>query len=253
VTGDLLAGLVRQESVGPDYARGMVHRRAWLSPDGTYRYLLSRTWQDRAALEPVWWIMLNPSTADGVTDDQTISKCLGYAWRWGYGGIRVVNLFSLRATDPAELRRHPDPVGPLTDPLLEYLFAGDGPAPPVVCAWGAQGRLRGRGRRVTTLLRGWRVDPVCLGVTGDRQPVHPARLSYQRDRRRWPTWEVAVAWHLRLAAASDPSPVRIPAGIPAGGVSDPASAAGSAGVVAPPGAAAAGGGAPPAAGAAGLW
>ena len=56
--------------------------------------------------------MLNPSTADGETDDATIRVCRGRALRMGYGGIIVVNLFAYRATSPDNMECAADPFGP---------------------------------------------------------------------------------------------------------------------------------------------
>ena len=66
-----------------------------------YRYRLTREWD--AALPPLGWIMLNPSTADDTRDDPTIRKCVGFARRNGYGSIRVANIIPARATKPADL------------------------------------------------------------------------------------------------------------------------------------------------------
>jgi hypothetical protein len=55
--------------------------------------------------------MLNPSTADHLTDDPTITRCLSRAIAMKYGRLEVANLFPLRATDPAELLTHVDPLG----------------------------------------------------------------------------------------------------------------------------------------------
>ncbi|MDB5297796.1 MAG: hypothetical protein JWO31_3779 [Phycisphaerales bacterium] len=71
---------------------------AVLSPCERYRYVLHRWWDE--SKPAVCWLMLNPSTADAATDDPTIRKCCGFARAWGAGGIAVVNLFALRATDP---------------------------------------------------------------------------------------------------------------------------------------------------------
>lgn len=140
---------------------------AWV--DGAYRYELKRTWNP--PVEHLTFVMLNPSTADASIDDPTIRRCIGFAKRDGWGGIVVWNLYALRATDPAELRRHRDPIGPYNDSHLSREFlhiAREGRA--VVAAWGAGADPE----RVSAVLRfqpslRWRV----LGLTLHGHPRHP--------------------------------------------------------------------------------
>ena len=70
-----------------------------------YRFQLWRIWDESKPL--VMWVMHNPSKADAVEDDHTITRCINYAKEWGYGGIYVGNLFPYRATDPDELNNKP--------------------------------------------------------------------------------------------------------------------------------------------------
>ena len=138
---------------------------AVLSPDREYRYRLSRTWD--AEKETLGFIMLNPSTADESENDPTIRRCLGYAKDWGYGSILVGNLFSLRATDPSELREHRNPIGPQNDEHLRLITTE---AELVVAAWGTKGALNGRGQEVVEMLD---VDLYALNTTKDGHPTHP--------------------------------------------------------------------------------
>lgn len=73
---------------------------AAISRCGNYRWELRRWWRSGP---PVAWLMLNPSTADALHDDPTIRRIIGWTWRWGYGGLVVVNLYPFRASKPAEL------------------------------------------------------------------------------------------------------------------------------------------------------
>ena len=66
-----------------------------------YRYSLTRIWDEDKP--NVMFVMLNPSTADEKNDDPTIRRCINFAKDFGAGGIYVVNLFPLRATNPNEL------------------------------------------------------------------------------------------------------------------------------------------------------
>lgn len=140
---------------------------AVLSPDEKYRYLLTR---ERAAGPGLVFIMLNPSTADDKIDDPTIRRCIKIADRENAGRLVVVNLFALRATDPRELARHPDPVGKCND---EFILIHCTPGTRVVAAWGNGGRLLGRDAAVRAMLANAGVQLTCLGVTGSGQPKHP--------------------------------------------------------------------------------
>lgn len=143
---------------------------AFFSPCRTWRYLLRRKWNDR---QEVAFIMLNPSTADETQDDPTIRRCIGYAKTWGYGGLIVGNIFGLRSTDPKALLSAADPVGPHND----YWLANIGFGTDTVCAWGAHGKLHGRGAKVLELLRLNGAQPMALKLTGDGQPAHPLYLK----------------------------------------------------------------------------
>jgi hypothetical protein len=151
-----------------DAAPAAVQSTATLSPCGLYRYDLTRSW-DRARPRALF-VMLNPSTADATQDDPTIRRCVGFARAWGCGGIVVCNLFALRSTDPKALYRHADPVGPDNDATLLDRAAM---AKLTVCAWGAHGHLRGRGRTVAKLLAAAKMPMHCLGLTKTGHPLHP--------------------------------------------------------------------------------
>ncbi len=136
---------------------------AIISPCGTYRHRLTRRW---SAGPTCGFIMLNPSTADAEHDDPTLRRCIGFAKREGCGGLIVANLYQLRATDPRELRRHPDPTGPAADDYL--LLAAAETSGPLIAGWGAKGGDRA-GYVAAMLGR----SLLCLGRTKDGHPIHP--------------------------------------------------------------------------------
>ncbi|WP_431776275.1 DUF1643 domain-containing protein [Streptomyces cucumeris] len=142
---------------------------AVLSPCGTYRYRLDRVWDEQAA--PLVWVMLNPSTADADENDPTIRRCVQFAKDAGCGGITVVNLFALRATDPAQLRQHADPVGPMNEAALDTAAEGVR----IVAAWGDTTRpvRAARARTVAAQLAAHGRALECLGLTGKGHPRHP--------------------------------------------------------------------------------
>lgn len=154
--------------------------RAWFSDCGAYRYALLRCidlgmladeGQQQRCLNVV---MLNPSTADAVLNDPTITRCIGYAKRWGYGELMVTNLFAFRATDPRDLKRVDDPVGPENDEYIRKVAAA---ADMVLVAWGSHGGHRGRDEQVRHILADIGKDVHCLTVTAKGQPGHPLYLA----------------------------------------------------------------------------
>ncbi|HYZ72598.1 MAG TPA: DUF1643 domain-containing protein, partial [Chthoniobacterales bacterium] len=92
------------------------------SPDRAYRYVLRRHCGDMSCETPkrIAWIGLNPSTADEVTLDQTLAAVCRYSIKWGFSEVVMLNLFAFRATDPRDLKRASDPIGPDND---EHLLA----------------------------------------------------------------------------------------------------------------------------------
>lgn len=145
---------------------------ALLSPCGLYRYRLERRW-DIHGTPGVCFVMLNPSTANGTTDDATIRRCISYARAWGFGHLSVANLFAYRSTDPYALFNVRDPVGPDNDRHILTLVRG---AARVVVAWGAHGKYLDRGRAVLSMLRTAGAAPVMFGRTSSGEPLHPLRL-----------------------------------------------------------------------------
>src|SRR5262245_2535132 len=110
-----------------------LYASADISSDGVYRYSLSRRLShgDRAVL----FVGLNPSTADGATDDPTIRRCVGFARSWGFDWLLMGNLYALRSTDPKGLMRVEDPIGPKNQGKLRNLTRR---TELVVAAWGAR-------------------------------------------------------------------------------------------------------------------
>lgn len=149
-----------------------VNRGALLSADGIYRYTLTRQWGAFDAPR-VCFIMLNPSTADAQQDDPTVRRCIAYARAWEFGGLEVVNLFALRATDPRQLARHPSPLGPGNNDIILTIAAG---CRRVVAAWGTGGTLHHRGEQVLRMLRGNDIVAKALRITKDGHPAHPLYL-----------------------------------------------------------------------------
>lgn len=158
-----------------------------ISECGQYRYRLWRDgWSedDRACL----FIMLNPSTADAMTDDPTIRKCVGFCQRWGYGMLMVCNLFAFRSTRPAGLLATGDPCGPMNDAFLREETDA---AHRIVLAWGSHTGLRDLVSRRRFALRPLfdrhSAKTVTLGRAKDGSPRHPLMLSYETSATAQPS------------------------------------------------------------------
>ena len=150
----------------------LITRGAAISDCGQYRYSLTRKWEPGAYSLPI--IMLNPSTADADIDDPTIRRCMSFARREGFGGIRVVNLFAFRATSPDDMMAAADPFGPGGAEHLEDVLSIAAQAGlPVLAAWGTLGGYRQRDEAVKMSAKGWGTKLVCLGTTKDGHPRHP--------------------------------------------------------------------------------
>ena len=147
----------------------MIQRRTILSPCRTYRYSLWREFDDVANQDYAMFIGLNPSTADEVNDDATITRCIAFAKSWGYGALCMVNLFAYRATVPADMLAAVDPVGPDNDAQLVELARNAGV---VVAAWGTNGTHLGRDQAVREMIPNLH----CLRKTKHGHPGHPLYL-----------------------------------------------------------------------------
>lgn len=147
-----------------------VRRHATISDCGKFRYRLWRKWGEGS---PLLFVMLNPSTADGLEDDATIRRCFGFAARAGFGEFEVVNLYAYRATKPADLRAAGYPVGPDND---QHIADAVHDAAAVCVAWGANAAGLARPGEVLVLLRGLGVNVQCLQITRSGYPQHPLML-----------------------------------------------------------------------------
>ncbi|HEY1048192.1 MAG TPA: DUF1643 domain-containing protein [Prosthecobacter sp.] len=179
-------------------------RNTIISPCGLYRYTLWRDWRhepsplcrDCADFGPtcphsggpcdtskyVVFIGLNPSTADATKDDHTVRKCIGFAKQWGYRSMCIVNLFAFRATQPSDLFKATNPIGPGNN---YHFLSVISDADLVIAAWGNQSNPA-LAARLKTLKRAAIIKLLrtaqCLGYTASGQPLHPSRPGYLTKR-----------------------------------------------------------------------
>ena len=151
---------------------------------GEHRYHLWRKWDDKPDIS-ICWIMLNPSTADALEDDPTIRKCVGFAKRWGFNRVDILNLFSYRSSSPKALADAGFPNGDQADFYLESIL-GLTFIRRVVVAWGGWGRKRpSRVAHVLRYLNEANLDPIALGHNQDGTPQHPLYIPYARLPTRY--------------------------------------------------------------------
>jgi len=136
-----------------------------------YRYRLTRRWDgldDRYIL----FVCLNPSTADETEDARTVGRCVGFAKREGYSAMHLVNIFSIRATDPKEMKSVNNPGADAVNSaaiIWSSLIADK-----IVLAYGNHGAHRGRHKEILHLLRNYKLH--CFGTTKSGLPKHPLYL-----------------------------------------------------------------------------
>lgn len=155
---------------------------AYFSPCRTWRYLLHRVWSLDHQLLLV--VGLNPSTADEVQSDPTVTRCINQAKRWGYGGLIMMNAFAVVGTDPRVLKKVNDPVGPENDYWLRVM-SQDVNVGRILLAWGNHGLKFDRQKKVLSVLDCAKEELKCYGYTKTGAPRHPLYLKQDTPLRTW--------------------------------------------------------------------
>lgn len=145
-------------------------RTAEFSPCRDYRYRLAQIWDEKTA--PLYWLMLNPSTADEQRNDPTVEGCERRARKWGYGGCVIFNIFAYRATEPKNLKLHADPIGVENDKWMKKL-ARLSRENDVIAAWGAHGVYQNRSQNVCDIFRSKKGRLSALQINKSGEPRHP--------------------------------------------------------------------------------
>ncbi len=143
-----------------------------------HRLYLWRRWNNN--LPWILFIGLNPSTADERLNDPTVRRCIGFADKWGYGGIFMCNVFTLVSSDPKKLNTETPLVmgAHLAMRILRKRCIK------AVAAWGNLIiKVRGGEDRVERIERD--LSPLhCLGITKQGHPRHPLYLPGDSELRR---------------------------------------------------------------------
>ncbi len=154
---------------------------AIFSEDRVHRYALWRSFATLLSTAPRYamFIGLNPSTADEANDDPTIRRCMDYTKRWGFDAYVMTNLFAYRETNPEEMKKAEDPVGPYNDRYLLELAKNAGI---VIACWGNHGSFLNRATQIKLLIPNLH----CLMLTKSGEPGHPLYLKSNLKPIKYP-------------------------------------------------------------------
>jgi len=145
---------------------------AIFSADRKYRYALWRVWNPNKSL--LLGIGLNPSKADSIIDDPTITRLMRRSGYLGFGGFLMANLYAYVSTVPRVLLEDGDHVGELTDYYLQKLITL---SERQLCCWGSFKPVINRAPQVYKMLS----NPYCLSINSDGQPKHPLYVGYDTE------------------------------------------------------------------------
>lgn len=141
---------------------------AEFSEDRKYRYALWRIWQPE--LPFVMFIGLNPSTANEDKNDPTINRVCQIAKNNGYGGVYMMNCFSLVSTDPEVLQEVYDCLHEEEDlKNMRWLLEVRKKCSAVVFAWGNFKIVEQRAKSITGHFK----DAKALHINKNGSPKHP--------------------------------------------------------------------------------
>ena len=133
-----------------------------------YRYTLWRFWDKN--LPKIMFLGLNPSTADEVNNDPTVTRCINYSKLWGYGGMYMMNIFAYRTTYPVELKKAKMPIGKDND---FWILKISGKVDKCIGAWGNDGEFIDRHKTICEIIP----ELYCLKINNSGQPSHPLYLK----------------------------------------------------------------------------
>lgn len=138
-----------------------------------HRLFLTRVWNDDKPI--VCFIGLNPSTANEHDNDATINRLIGFADYNGYGGIYMLNLFTLVTSKPDELVN--EAYHNLYPNWRKYFIEAQQKCDAFVFMYGDIARkTKEHGKERIEWMRKHISQPKCFKVTQRGYPIHPLYL-----------------------------------------------------------------------------
>jgi hypothetical protein len=141
---------------------------AEFSSCGKYRYKLWRIWDE--SLPKVMCIGLNPSTANSIKPDPTITNLTKALKILGYGGFYMMNLFAWISSHPEDLLTCTDALGENDGKLKEVEAICDD----VIVCWG---NFKQAEARIKQVLPNY-PKAKCFGFNQNGTPMHPLAMMY---------------------------------------------------------------------------
>ena len=111
------------------------------------------------------FVGLNPSTANGSKNDNTITKLIKITRNNGFGGFYMMNLFALVSPYPEDLTKSDDPLGD-NDGWIEKISPK---CEKVIFAWGDFKEARERSQKIIEMFP----DGYALIINKNGTPRHP--------------------------------------------------------------------------------
>lgn len=124
------------------------------------------------------FIGINPSTADGQEDDNTVRRLVSFSKSWGFGGFYLVNLYSFVATEPNDMihwywARTNKMQRALHKENMGFAIRYARISSMTVFMWGAGIPDSEQADKYVRTFR----DAYCFGKTKDGHPKHPLFLA----------------------------------------------------------------------------
>lgn len=146
---------------------------------GRYRYLLR--WPTAVLNDLIClWVLANPSVATEEKLDPTLTRCVDFSQRWGFGWTWVANARAWRETDPTKIPVGQIAIGPHND---DWVLASADSADLIVCGWGKLGG--DRGTHIARMLMAEGHELNCVKRNSDNTPTHPLYLSKTLQPQPW--------------------------------------------------------------------
>lgn len=168
------------EIISNEYEDSEAKSKATFSKCNKFRYSITKKFNFGKGR--LLFILLNPSTATEKVYDPTLLRCKKRALISCFQEFRVCNLFAYRTSDPKQLKKISDPIGPLNNLILKKNIKW---SDKIICSWGRFGTLHNRNIEVTKIIKKYKTPVFHLGLTKNNQPKHLLYISYNKIPTKW--------------------------------------------------------------------